>query len=67
MCKTLNMKAFDQLRGVQRNGAVAQVEQASELLVQITADPNDPQLEVEAFALYDAYLNDPYLIRNQEN
>ena len=61
------MNALDQLREVQRDGAVAQAERARELLVQITANPNDPQLEVEAFALYDAYLNDPYLISNQEN
>ena len=65
--KTSTMRALDQLREVQRNGAVAQAERASELLLQITANPEDTQLEVEIFALYDAYLNDPYLIRNPES
>ncbi len=65
--KTPNMKSLDQLLEVKRNGAVAQAERASELLTQITANPNDPQLKVEASALYDAYLNDPYLTRNQES
>jgi hypothetical protein len=67
LCKTLNMEAKDQLREVQRNGAVAQAERAGELLTQIMANPNDPQLEVEAYVLYDAYLNDPYLTRNKQS
>jgi hypothetical protein len=65
--KTSNMTSLDQLLEVKRNGAVAQAERASELLTQITANPNDPQLKVETSALYDAYLNDPYLTRNQES
>lgn len=61
------MQALDQLREVQRHGAVAQAERAGELLTQIMVNPNDPRLEVEASVLYDAYLNDPYLTRNQES
>jgi hypothetical protein len=65
--KTLRVDSLDQLHEVQRNGAVAQAERASELLIQITANPNDPELEVEVSVLYDAYLNDPYLTRNKES
>jgi hypothetical protein len=64
--KTSIMELMDQLREIQRNGAVAQAERASELLIQITANPKDPELEFEASALYDAYLNDPYLTKNQD-
>ena len=60
------MNTLDQLLEVKRNGAVAQAERANELLTQITANPNDPNLKVEASLLYDAYLNDPYLTKNQE-
>lgn len=60
------MELTDQLREVQRNGAVAQAERANELLMQIAANPNDVKLEVAASSLYDAYLNDPYLTKNQD-
>ena len=64
--KTWIMELMDQLREVQRNGAVAQAERANELLMQISENPNDAKLELAASALYDAYLNDPYLTKNQE-
>jgi len=51
---------------VQRNGAVAQVKYAEELLARIAANPSDAQLDEEAHSLYDAYLNDPYLTKTQE-
>lgn len=66
MWKTLSVSLMEQLREVQRNGAVAQAKRASELLTQIMATPNDPKLELEASTLYDAYLHDPYLTKNQD-
>lgn len=56
------------LREVQLNGAVAQAKHAAELLARIEANPDsdDLQLHQEAYALYDAYLNDPYLTKIQE-
>lgn len=60
------MESLDQLREVQLNGAVAQARHASELLTRIAANPNDLELKEEASSLYDAYLHDPYLTKNQE-
>jgi hypothetical protein len=54
------------LREIQRNGAVAQVNHAGELLTRIAANPNDLELKEEASALYEAYLHDPYLTKTQE-
>jgi hypothetical protein len=65
--KTLSMDVLDQLQEVQRNGAVAQVRQAEQLLTLIAAEPDSPSLRVEATILYDAYLNDPYLTRNTKS
>jgi hypothetical protein len=60
------MEALDQLREVQRHGAVAQVRKASELLIRIMSNPDDAKVQQEASELFDAYLNDPYLAKNQE-
>lgn len=54
------------LREVQLNGAVAQAKHATELLARIEANPDALQLHEEAYTLYDAYLNDPYLTKIQE-
>jgi hypothetical protein len=54
------------LREVQLNGAVAQAKHAEEFLTLIAANPHDLQLHEEAYSLYDAYLNDPYLTKIQE-
>ena len=51
---------------VQLNGAVAQAKHAEELLARIVVNPHDLQLHEEAYSLYDAYLNDPYLTKIQE-
>jgi hypothetical protein len=64
--KTLDVDLLLQLREVQLNGAMAQAQHASELLTRIAANPNDPLAEEEAYALYEAYLHDPYLTKNQE-
>ena len=66
MWKTSNVDPLTQLREVQRNGAVAQAKYAEELLARIAANPSDARLDEEAHALYDAYLNDPYLTKIQE-
>jgi hypothetical protein len=66
VCKTFNMDSLAQLREIQCNGAVAQVKQAGELLIRITSNPGDTKLRQEASELFDAYLNDPYLTKNQE-
>jgi len=60
------MDVLDQLREVQRNGAVAQARKAEQLLILIAAEPNNPNLKLEATVLYNAYLNDPYLTRNKD-
>jgi len=54
------------LREIQQNGAVAQVNHASELLTRIAASPDNSELHEEAYSLYDAFLNDPYLTKNNE-
>jgi hypothetical protein len=59
------MDVLDQLREVQRNGAVAQGKKAEQLLILIAAEPNNPKLKLEATVLFNAYLNDPYLTRNE--
>ena len=66
MWKTSIVDPLTQLCEVQRNGAVAQVKYAEELLARIAANPSDAQLDEEAHSLYDAYLNDPYLTKTQE-
>lgn len=66
MWKTLAVDPVNQLREVQRNGAVAQAKHADELLERIAASPYDSQLYEEAHSLYDAYVNDPYLTKTQE-
>lgn len=59
------MELKDQLREIQLNGAAAQAERAKGLLKQMTANPSDAGIQEEASVLYDAYLNDPYLTRNE--
>jgi len=54
------------LEEIQRNGGVAQIEYASELLTRMSDNPQDSRLYEEAHSLYDAYVNDPYLTRNQD-
>jgi len=60
------VNAADRLREVQRNGGPTQVKQATDLLAQLATQPADPDLEEEVAMLCDAYLNDPYLTRNEE-
>jgi|GEM_PF-454064 len=65
-CKTFAMEHFAMLEEIQRNGGVAQIEYASELLTRMSDNPQDSRLYEEAHSLYDAYVNDPYLTRNQD-
>ena len=60
------MDHFAMLEEIQRNGGVAQIEYANELLTRMSDNPQDSRLYEEAHSLYDAYVNDPYLTRNQD-
>lgn len=60
------MDHFAMLEEIQRNGGVAQIEYARELLTRMSDNPQDSRLYEEAHSLYDAYVNDPYLTRNQD-
>jgi len=59
------MQRLAQLREVQDKGAPAQAQRAGELLAVLDMDAADPESIVEADALIDAYLHDPYLTKNE--
>ena len=58
------MHRLAQLQEVCDKGAPAQAKRASELLTTLQTDPQNGSAVVEADALIEAYLHDPYLTKN---
>lgn len=53
------------LQQIAQRGAAAYAVRARELLRELTAAPEAVEIRSAAEALIDAFLNDPYLVRNR--